>query len=135
MKPGGRRTFRIPSRLDALAPIRAQILQLARDHGFSPDSAEDLVLCVHEAASNAIVHGNRQNEQLTVEITIEEDSHGLRITVLDQGDGFDVEEMVRQAVSTGDEPRGRGVGIIRSLTDEQCWDEEGRRVSFVKYLP
>ncbi|MBI2300584.1 MAG: ATP-binding protein [Armatimonadetes bacterium] len=122
----------IASRLDALGGVRAQAKALALDHGFDPQAAEDFALCVHEAVSNAIVHGNREDEQQAVEVCIEPDDGGLRATVRNGGPGFDVAAAMAGGTEVGDRPRGRGMQIIRTLSDESEWTDRGRRLSFLK---
>ena len=68
----------VPSRLDALGPIRGRVLDYVGQLGFAEQAAEDLVLCVHEAVSNAIVHGNREAEELPVDVLIEALDGGVR---------------------------------------------------------
>lgn len=120
----------IPCRVEALGPLRVQARQVAEASGFEPDPADDFALCVHEAVSNAIVHGHGEHSDLPVEVEIEPVADGLRVTVRNHGPRFDVEAVLgRQA---GDGPRGRGMNIIRSLTDEAVWADGGRLLTFVK---
>jgi len=120
----------IPCRVEALGHLRAQARQVAEAHGFEPDPADDFALCVHEAVSNAIVHGHGEDSELPVEVEISPIADGLRVTVRNQGPRFDVDAVLgRQA---GDGPRGRGMNIIRSLTDEAAWTDGGRLLTFVK---
>ncbi len=132
MKPGSRQTFRVPSRLDALGSVRAQVLELALAGGLSPEAAEDLVLCVHEAASNAIVHGHREDESLLVEIAVEAVPGGLQVEVSNQGPGFDVAATLDSLAAADDQPRGRGLRIIETLADEHRWSNHGRQVTLLK---
>ncbi|NUP99363.1 MAG: ATP-binding protein [Armatimonadetes bacterium] len=131
--PGpGQRTFRVPSRLDALGPVRLEIERLAAEQHLRQQAVDDIVLCVHEAVSNAIVHGHRENEALQVEVTVESSDGGLKVTVRDSGPGFDVEETLRRLASEADHPRGRGLRIIRSLADEYAWSDDGRELTIIK---
>ncbi len=123
--------FQVPSRLDALGPLRAQVHDYAVRQGFDPDAAEDLVLCVHEALSNAIVHGHREDASLAVYLALDPAEGGLRVTVRDQGAGFDVAGTLHSLDEAGDQPRGRGMVIIRSLCDEYAWRDSGRELTFL----
>ncbi|MCC7494264.1 MAG: ATP-binding protein [Fimbriimonadaceae bacterium] len=126
-------TLRVPSRLDALAGLRGQVEQYALDHGLGPEAAADVVLCVHEAVSNAIVHGHSEDSSKSVEVTIEPLREGLRVTVRNDGPGFDVEDTFRRLDDARDQPRGRGIAIIRQLTDDAVWHDQGRELTFVKH--
>ena len=46
----------IPSQTDYLAVVHTVTLRLAQDAGFQDDEAEQLALCVDEAATNVIEH-------------------------------------------------------------------------------
>lgn len=120
----------IPCRVDALGPLRIQARQVAEEHGFETDPADDFALCVHEAVSNAIVHGHGENSDLPVDVEIEPLPDGLKVTVRNQGPQFDVDAVLGR--QPGDGPRGRGMNIIRSLTDEAVWADGGRLLTFVK---
>lgn len=129
-----RRTWQVPSRLTALGPIRAEMLALARDHGFDEPGADDFALLVHEALSNAIVHGNGDGADRPVLLRVDTDGDALHVTVRDEGDGFDVAAVLRPALIDADngQPRGRGTRIIRSLADEYAWRDGGREVWLMK---
>lgn len=124
------RHWSIPSRIDRLAELRSNASQLALEHGFSAEAAEEFALCLHEAVSNAIEHGHGTNPELPVAIEIETLPDGLRVTVSNQGPPFDVEAMLRR--QAGDGEWGRGLQIITSLTDQADWTDGGRRLCFVK---
>lgn len=130
--PGEPVRLSVASRLDALGGVRAQAKALALNHGFDPQAAEDFALCVHEAVSNAIVHGNREDAGQAVDVCIAPADGGLRVTVRNGGPGFDVAAAMAGVTEVGDRPRGRGMQIIRTLSDESEWTDLGRRLSFLK---
>lgn len=127
----GTRSFTLASRLDALGSVRADARAVALEHGFDAQAAEDFALCVHEAVSNAIVHGNREDPSLLVEVRIEPEGAALRATVSNSGPGFDPAATLAPA-RDHEQPRGRGMRIIRSLTDEYAWLDGGRKLTFLK---
>lgn len=132
MKPGEARHYELPSRLDTLGALRAEVRALALEHGFSQQSADDFEMCVHEAVSNAMVHGHGLDASRLVEVRIEAHQSGLRVTVSDSGPGFDVAATLRGLDTAGEEPRGRGLRIISSLSDSRQWLDDGRRLVFSK---
>ncbi len=115
-----------------------------------------LMMALHEALSNAIVHGNLElssdlkergdnkfAEALAqrvadprysdreVEILIDCNLERCRWTVTDQGQGFDVDGVLRKKLS--DDPEdllssGRGILIMRSFLDEVTYERGGRRL-------
>ena len=76
-------------------------------------------LCLEEAVSNAVRHGNRDNPGLNVGIEVSEDGATGRITVRDEGEGFDPERLEMpdpEAVS------GRGVCLMRHFASRLWYD-------------
>lgn len=132
MTAGGGDVFSLPSRLDALVGLRAEVERRARAMQFSDDEVADIVLCVHEAVSNAIVHGNGEVEALPVEVSLERLADGLRVTVRNRGPGFDAAGVMRETAAPAEGPRGRGLRIIERLSDEHSWSDDGRQLTFVR---
>jgi serine/threonine-protein kinase RsbW len=124
-------TLRLPSRLDTLGPLRTDMRKLACRHGFPSAAADDFALCVHEAVSNAIVHGNRQAPETEVAVTITSVGQALRVVVCNGGPGFDPAGALDDQQTAEDRPRGRGMQIIRSLAREFRWRDQGRELTFV----
>ncbi|NWG75249.1 MAG: ATP-binding protein [Rubrivivax sp.] len=121
----------LPSRLDRLGALRQEVYAFAEAHGLAPLAAEDLGLCVHEAASNAMVHGNGDDETQLVEVVLIAEVEGIRVTVTNGGPGFDHESLPGGLVP-GDRPRGRGLRIIHRLAQDVTWSDQGRSLSFLK---
>jgi len=132
MRPGEARQFELPSRLDTLGALRCEVRALALEHGFSPQAADDFELCIHEAVSNAMVHGHGLDADRLVRVVIEPDDRALRATVTDTGPGFDVVSTLADLESAGEEPRGRGLRIIATLSADRQWCDSGRQLTFTK---
>lgn len=127
--------MRIPSRLTELRHVRACVRHLAAELGFEPHEVHDIALCVHEAVSNAMVHGHGLEAAQEVEVNLEATPQALSITVRDQGPGFDGPAML-QALSQrhpGVSTRGRGLLLMAHLMDEVHFSEGGRAITLVKY--
>ncbi len=53
----------------------------------------DIKLCVEEALRNAIVHGNKSNKNLPVNIFYDIEGDNLKVIVRDKGNGFNVRNL------------------------------------------
>jgi len=127
--------MRIPSRLTELPHLRACVRHLAAELGFEPHEVHDIALCVHEAVSNAMVHGHGLEATQEVEVNLEATPQSLSITVRDQGSGFDGPAMLKDLSQRppGESNRGRGLLLMARLMDEVHFSEGGRVITLVKY--
>ncbi len=77
----------------------------------------DTLLAVREALSNALLHGNATGEAAVISLWARRTpGQGLRISVLDEGLGFDLS--THQPPDTEQSERGRGIPLIRHFTQE-----------------
>ena len=89
----------------------------------------DILISITEAVNNAILHGNNADESKIVEISMEESSKGVAISVSDEGKGFDPDEIPDPTLPENIECcGGRGVFIISSLADEVSFENNGSTV-------
>ena len=61
---------------------------VAKLMGFREDRIEDLKTAVAEACINAIEHGNRLNEKLSVGVVLSAGADALEVKVIDDGKGL-----------------------------------------------
>ncbi len=95
----------------------------------------DIRLCLEEALINAMKYGNRLREDLSVDLEVEFDPAQVRLTVQDQGTGFDVKKLEDCTEEKNlFRNRGRGVYLIHQLMDEVRYNEKGNRLVMVKSL-
>ena len=95
----------------------------------------DIRLCLEEALINAMKYGNALRKEVPVELDVEGSDKEVRITVKDQGPGFDV----KQLADCTDEKNlfrnhGRGVYLIHQLMDEVRYNDKGNALLMVKKI-
>jgi anti-sigma regulatory factor (Ser/Thr protein kinase) len=122
---------------------------------FGPDRIHDLELCLHEAISNAVVHGNlgirqgpggdrhafdrfhgeiharlalRDYARRRVAVDISNRPDGILIIVTDQGEGFLPSAPTELAA---DAKSGRGLHILRELADQVELSAGGRCINMM----
>ena len=115
---------RLPSRMGYEKVAMSTAAAVARLMGFSPDRVEDLKTAVAEACINAIEHGNRLNEKLSVGVVLSADEDSLEVKVIDDGSGMQKQPQkpdIDRKMHGEEGPRGMGMFLIQALVDEVEW--------------
>lgn len=108
---------------DDLADMRLFVERTALLMGATDDVAGELVMAAHEAVSNIIAHGYRE-EPGSVRVTIEIDNDRIIIRIYDNSPRFDPTTVAEPDVSIPIDqrpPGGLGVHMMRSFTDEMIY--------------
>lgn len=127
----------LESSLESVDNAESLCLGAAREVGLSEDACLDLGLAVREAMVNAVVHGNQYDTGKRVSFKLEYRPDSLRITITDQGNGFDLNRVPDPTV--GDNllrGSGRGLLLIQTFVDEFSVKKApagGAEVVLVKY--
>jgi serine/threonine-protein kinase RsbW len=128
----------LDSTLEAVAHVEPLAVEVARRVGFRGVSLDHISLATYETTTNAVVHGNRYRREKKVFVTISITQGRFKITVADEGDGFDPKTLPDPLAPerlSGDS--GRGVYLSRAVMDEyhvRSRDAGGAEVTLVKYL-
>ena len=126
----------LPSRIDTVARAAAAVAEFLSRSGISDDAAFGIDMAVREAVTNAVIHGNRQDENKTVDVTLRSSSEAVEISVHDQGPGFNPEDVPDPTAAENIlKASGRGIFFMRNFMDEVDWlirPEGGTTVRMVK---
>lgn len=87
-------------------------------------------LAVHEAFTNAILHGSRHDPSRPIELRASFCRKGGFVTVIDSGEGFDPCDGAEEPPEV-DPPAGRGIFLIRAFTDDANWTDAGRKCEMI----
>lgn len=115
---------RLPSRLGYEKVAMSTAASVAKLVGLAPERIEDLKTAVAEACINAIEHGNRFNENLSVGVVLSAEAGALEVKVLDGGKGSSARPRrpdIDRKMQGEEPPRGMGMFLIQSLVDEAEW--------------
>ena len=145
MTPNGRRTVRLEfsSVFEMVDFVQIVSDHMGRSVGLDEDSLHWVSVAIRESVINAIKHGNRNDADKRVfvefETTMSEPTPELAISVRDQGEGFDPEEVANPlAPENLLKSSGRGIFLIRNFMDDvqlQRAPEGGMRIRMVKRVP
>lgn len=112
----------LPSRIDTVAAAAAAVADFVCRSGVSDEAAFGIDMAVREAVTNAVLHGNRQDEGKVVEIILKSSPDAVEISVHDQGLGFSPEAVPDPTAQENIlKTSGRGIFFMRSFMDEVDW--------------
>ncbi len=121
-----------------LDTVRKKTEEIAKEMGFDDEQIFDLALVVDEAYVNAIEHGAEGKKETELEIKYKIFEDKLEICIKDCGCGFDMNKVsVPSNLKSITSTRGRGLGLMKLLTDEFFMESKpgcGTTVKFSKYI-
>ena len=130
-----RKKFQVVSDLSVVQETSRQVLSFLKPLSLSEAALFDIRLCLEEALVNAMKYGNALRKDLDVELEVEGLPNEVRITVQDQGPGFDVKKLEDCTVEKNlFRDHGRGVYLMHQLMDEVRYNEKGNKLVMVKSL-
>jgi len=126
----------VPSRVAEIAPVVDRLMSLIRTGRRADGSEVDIEIALGEALMNAVVHGNHEAPEKTVDVTCRCGADGaVDITIRDQGDGFDWQAVTDPTLPENiHRAHGRGIYLMRRLMDE-VWFGRGGSVVCIRKKP
>lgn len=114
--------LRLPSRVGAVDEAATAIGAFLSGSGIGEQAAFGIDMALREAIANAVIHGNKLDENKFVTISVTSSPDSLEIIVRDQGQGFNPETV---SDPTKEEnilkTSGRGIFFMRNFMDEVAW--------------
>ncbi len=127
--------IQIPSLMENIRIIESFIDNAKDKHEINEDIYGNIMIAVTESVNNAIKHGNQENEKKNVNLTMEMDDTLIRFRVEDEGKGFDPKTLADPTAPENlDKPGGRGIFLMKHLSDEVKFAENGRIVELIFYV-
>jgi len=130
-------SFEIPSDPRQIHVVERKLERFCQQSGFPPNDVENCAIAVTEMINNAIRHGNKGDVNKKVYAHFELNRNEMKITVMDEGCGFDPDNI-------GDplhpdnlyKENGRGIFIVKTLMDDVSFEimSKGTKVTMRKKL-
>ena len=127
--------IQIPSLSDNIRIVESFIDNAKDKFSISDDMYGNIMIAITESVNNAIVHGNKLDSKKNVNLSLEIEDGKLSFVVEDEGSGFDYELLKDPTLDENlDKPGGRGVFLMRQLSDEVKFIDNGRKVIISFYI-
>jgi serine/threonine-protein kinase RsbW len=135
----GKKTYNksFPSDPDLLPEIEDWIMEIAQEAKLHEDKYNHLALSVAEASANSMMHGNKADKNVPIDVQVAYDSEQIEITFADQGKGFNIKEVPDPTAPENIlKDSGRGIHIMRSFLDDLRYNfsDKGTEVTLVLKL-
>jgi len=125
----------IPSLIENIKMIESFIDNAKESFEINDDIYGNIMISVTECVSNAIIHGNQsdKNKLVNLELTMENDL--LKFTIEDEGMGYDASELKDPTAPENIEKTGgRGIFLIKQLTDDVKFEDNGKKTVLSFYM-
>lgn len=117
---------------EELDRLQDSVLHAVAAVGFDEASTFAVRLALEEAVANAFRHGNAEDPSKTVTVRYEVSSHEIRLSVEDEGPGFDPGSVPDPTEDANLEiPSGRGIMLMRAYMTSVEIVAPGNRIDMI----
>jgi serine/threonine-protein kinase RsbW len=125
----------IPSLIENIQVIESFIDNAKESFEIDDDMYGNIMISVTECISNAIIHGNQSNADKMVHLELQMQQGLLKCSIEDEGNGFDFSNLPDPTEPENIEKLGgRGIFLMRNLSDDVKFEENGKKTILSFYL-
>ncbi len=122
--------FSVPSETGNERTVIERLADPIARLGIEPSRLERLKTAVAEAVMNAIEHGNKQRQDVPVDVRATTDGEHIRISITDRGGGSELPDPetpdLEAKLAGAQTPRGWGLFLIKNMADEMSVSTDGK---------
>ena len=112
----------LPSRIESVEEAAVSIASILSRSGVNEEIAFGVDMAVREAVTNAVLHGNKQDDKKFVHVIAKTGPNFLEISVEDEGEGFNPQDVPNPTESENImKTSGRGIFFMRTFMNEVEW--------------
>ena len=127
--------IQIPSLIENIRVVESFIDNSKEKFNIEDDIYGNIMVAVTESVNNAIRHGNKFDKDKNVLLSLFVEDDRLRFEVEDEGRGFDYNSLSDPTAPENIEnPGGRGIFLMRNLSDEVEFSNDGRKVELTFFI-
>lgn len=126
---------KIPSDMTNIYRAERLVDSISEKLNIKDEQYGNILVCIVEAVSNAIQHGNESDVTKIVYLSYKYDQGKLQFTIEDEGRGFDLDKVPDPTLPENVENiKGRGIFLIRHLADELNFENKGSKIEITFYI-
>lgn len=127
--------IQIPSLSENIRIIESFIDNAKEKFRLDDDIYGNIMIAVTESVNNAIKHGNNNDNSKNVSLSLSLNDNIIKFVVEDEGNGFDYSNLPDPTSPENlEKPGGRGIFLMRHLSDEVSFKDNGRVVELSFYF-
>jgi len=127
--------IQIPSLIENIRVVESFIDNSKEKFNIEDDIYGNIMVAVTESVNNAIRHGNKFDKDKNVLLSLYVEDDKLRFEVEDEGRGFDFNGLSDPTSPENlENPGGRGIFLMRHLSDEVEFSNDGRKVELTFFI-
>jgi serine/threonine-protein kinase RsbW len=128
-------SVQIPSLSENIRMIESFIDNAKERFRLDEDIYGNIMIAVTEAVNNAIKHGNVGDSSKNVSLSLTLNDNLLKFVIKDEGPGFDYHSLPDPTAPENlEKPGGRGIFLMKHLSDDVAFKENGRVVELSFYM-
>jgi serine/threonine-protein kinase RsbW len=128
-------SIQVPSITENIRMIESFIDNAKERFHLDDDIYGNIMIAVTEAVNNAIKHGNSSDKTKNVHLSLSLEDSLIKFTVKDEGIGFDYHNLPDPTSPENlEKPGGRGIFLMKHLSDEVQFKDKGRIVELSFYM-
>ena len=128
-------SIQIPSLIENIRMIESFIDNAKERYHLDEDLYGNIMIAVTEAVNNAIKHGNSSNSSKNVFLSLTLHENLLKFIIKDEGSGFNHDNLPDPTSPENlEKPGGRGIFLMKHLSDEVEFTENGKTVELSFYM-
>jgi serine/threonine-protein kinase RsbW len=127
--------IQIPSLPENIRIVESFIDNVKDQFKIDDDIYGNIMVAVTESVNNAIRHGNKLDKNKSVFLSVISEENQLKFTIEDEGTGFNPDALPDPTAPENlDKLGGRGIFLMKHLSDQVHFSKEGRSVELTFYF-
>lgn len=125
----------IPSITENIRIIESFIDNAKEKFRLDDDIYGNIMIAVTESVNNAILHGNKNDRTKNVTLSLSLNNNVINFKIKDEGIGFNFHNLPDPTSPQNiDKPSGRGIFLMKHLSDEVNFSNNGSLVELSFYM-